>query len=469
MQQGAGRRVQNYLAIIARGRRAFIRFAWVLSAVALIFPISAALISCEDAHTEPAVLTLHPFERLATRNGSKVAVLRNGKPIGELSDKTPTLPISGESELTFTYVGANGETTDVVWSQTVTSKDETIVVVQPWRRPALKQDWHVLAWARPKDLRGLKHIPRELSVISPIWWTLDEQGQLRSYASSDLAVALRKDGVALWPAVHGLDADGLHTMLANDARRSQIAATIASEAKMYGAQGVNIDIEGYRLEDSDSLVAFVQKLAALVHAWGGVVSYDVVARSDTWETLPPELTYWSNAPKRRELAAAVDFMILMAYDQFNHHRPAGPVAAPNWVEDVLAYLLRYADPQSVLLGIPAYGLIWDPVALGAPRAVSLTELKGPRHAAVYDETHLVCRIVLSDGRFYWAEKELSETRTAVAFKYSLAGLAIWRLGLDYPELWRAIRTSEQEQHSLLGTLKKLVFGWAPVANYRSCS
>ena len=122
-----------------------------------------------------------------------------------------------------------------------------------------------------------------------------------------------------------------------------------------------------------------------------------------------ELSYWSSAPQRRRLAAAVDYTILMAYDQFNDYRPAGPVAAPNWVEEVLVYLLRYADPQSVMLGIPAYGRLWNPEALNVPRAVSLSQLEGHDGVVSFDKAHCLRRIARADGNFYWAERELDST------------------------------------------------------------
>lgn len=455
---------------IALGRNSVARFAHRFLAAAVLAVIAGTFVACEDAQTDRVELTLGALERPATRSGSKIAVLKDGEKLGELSDGSPTLSVPAANKLTFEYVGPNGEATDVTWSQTVPAGAHRLAVVQPWRRStAGNADWHVLAWARPKDLKPLKRVPSEVTVLSPIWWSIDKDGQLRSNPDAVSAAALRQTyDVALWPAVQGLDADGLHIALNDDARRSETAARIAQEAKLRGAQGINIDLEGYRLDDSNAVIAFVQELAALVHAWGGVVSYDVVARSDSWEVSPAELAYWSNAPKRRELAAAVDYIILMAYDQFNHHRPTGPVAAPKWAEEVLAYLLRYADPQNVILGIPAYGLIWDPAAPSAPRAVSLSQLNALDGTASYDETHRLCRIELSDGRFYWAEKDISKTRTELAVKYDLAGVAIWRLGLDYPELWHAIRASKRDRGSVLGKLKEF-FPTSLDAGLSACS
>ena len=107
------------------------------------------------------------------------------------------------------------------------------------------------------------------------------------------------------------------------AQRSRVVATSAAAAAA-GAHGVNLDIEGFRNEDAAGVSTFIEEMAEAVHEWGGVVSYDLVPRSDTWDVVPEELAYWSTAPERRRIAAAVDFTILMAYDQHNRFRPAGP-------------------------------------------------------------------------------------------------------------------------------------------------
>jgi spore germination protein YaaH len=441
---------------LARSWATFSRvFSTALISVLLL--ISVFLVSCDEAKRGRVELSLHPVEQLATRKGPKIVVSIDGKSAGELSAESPTLrvSVSREIQLTFSYVGPSGASTDVSWSQIVRPADRSVVVVQPWRRYDRNKEWHVLAWARPKErTKVLEQLPKAVTVVSPIWWTVDEQGVVQGDADADFT-RLRRDGIALWPAIQGLDANGLHAFLANDSRRSKAAEQISMQAKMNGANGINIDIEGFRNEDSDAVVAFVEELAGLVRAWGGTISYDMVPRSDSWESLPISLSHWSNAPQRRRLAAAVDYTILMAYDQFNRHRPAGPVAAPNWVEEVLIYLLRYADPQSVMLGIPAYGQIWNPDALDAPRAVSLSKLNGRDGIRTSDEKYCVDRIVRPNRRFYWAEKDIGSARVKLARDYNLAGVAIWRLGLDYPQLWQAIQTLGHDQHSFFDFIREI--------------
>ena len=422
---------------------------WPSAIVLLTFFFLAALCltACLQANAEGVTLSLDPIEQLATRKGPKVIVSSKGHVEGELSAYSPTLFVSdsGKSELEFTYEGPGGEPTGVAWSQRLRPGDNEVVVVQPWRRIERDRTWHIVAWARPsnrsKVLRHLEGTDR-VTVISPIWWTIDAKGKIQTDADPALAAALHARGVAVWPAVHGLNADGLHTALSHAPRRSALAARLSTEARAFGVDGINIDLEGYYEEDADAIATFVEELSHFVHEWGGVVSYDLVPRSDDWEITPADLSYWSNAPRRRRLAAAVDFTILMAYDQFNDHRPSGPVAAPNWVEKVLIYQLRYSDPASIILGIPAYGRIWNPEDIVSPRAVPLSHLSGRDGWRTFDQRYCVSLVVRPDSTFYWAENDISDIRIEIARRYSLGGIAIWRMGLDDPQLWEAVSNTE---------------------------
>ncbi len=394
-------------------------------------------------HGRAIRLRLDHAEQLATLTGATVSVSRDGETLGEISAKSPILDIArgDENLLRFSFVGPHGEQTDVSWSQKLAADQGDLIVVQPWRAEKSDPPRHVIAWSietgRDQVVARLQKTAG-VSVLSPIWWTIDRSGDIEASVDPQLVQSLRSRKVAVWPVVHGLHADGLRIALADETRRRALAMRISQDAKASGADGVNIDLEGYRSADSKAVTAFVELLADFVHGWGGLVSCDVVARSDSWELGPQALAFWSSAPQRRRLAAAAEYIVIMAYDQHNGHRPAGPVAAPNWVEDVLAYQLRYSDPHRTILGIPAYGFLWKPDAIASPRAIPLNRLSVGENTRLPDPAHGVDRIIRPDGSFFWSEADISAERIALVQKYHLAGVAVWRLGLDYRELWNQI-------------------------------
>lgn len=412
---------------------------------------AAAATTTTTTPAVPVALELHDAERRALRLGVTLAVSIDGEQVGRLSDtsRTVTVDVTGPTAVDFSYVGLDGVPADVTWRQRIAPGDPAVVVVQPWRDlgglPTDMPTDIVLAWQRrmsPGDaLDEIDGTP--VNVVSPLWWHIDDEAVLTGGADPAYVEAMHERGIAVWPAVQGLHADGLHLLLNNDELRGEVVAELSGASAASGADGFNIDLEGFRNEDAAAFSVFVEELAAAVHAWGGVVTYDLVPRSDTWDVTPPELAFWSTAPQRRRLAAAVDYTVLMAYDQHNRHRPAGPVAAPGWVEEMIVHQLRYSDAHTIILGLPAYGRLWDPAELDAPRALGFGAFRDLDGERSFDAVFAMDRIELEDGRFYWADHEATVSRVTLGSDYGLSGYAVWRLGLDDAELWTDIRLVPQ--------------------------
>jgi spore germination protein YaaH len=394
--------------------------------------------------SEPVEVVLSNTESLAADRGVTISISAAGNRLGSIDRSSPAATvIAPPGGLEFTYVAPDGAATEVAWIQTPVAG--RVVVEQPWRRPAGSPPTPVAAaWQQnpdPTELRDQATRATSLDVFSPIWWYLADDGTVVGEAFPQYVEDIHALGKLIWPAIAGLDADRNHALLSDPVKRSQAAEQISNEAEAMGADGVNIDIEGFREADADGFTAFIAELAGLVHAWGGVVSYDLVPRTDTWDVTPKDLEYWSTAPQRRELAKLVDYTVLMSYDQFNSYRPAGPVAAPWWVEETLVYQLRYSDPHQVILGVPFYGRVWDPEALDDPRALPIHRIENLAETgtASRDDTHGLDRVDLPDGRFlYLEDSTLIADRLKLVDEYGLAGWAAWRLGLDSPSLWAAL-------------------------------
>ena len=122
------------------------------------------------------------------------------------------------------------------------------------------------------------------------------------------------------------------------------------------------------------------------------MSVDVTARTD--DTFPPSLINTTRYD-RHALAEASDYLALMAYDEYNRYRPSGPTASQQWTEDALHWLLRYADPHQILLGVPFYSRIWDPEDLGKP--TTATD-RNRRRARRVEPPHLRSPVRYRPGR-----------------------------------------------------------------------
>lgn len=405
---------------------------------------------------EPDVtLVLSDEEAVAVDGGVRIEVSDgSGRILGWLDRDQRELVVDSSTErVTLRYPGDEGSPGAVTWEQQ--TETPVTVIRQPWRGdgecsaelPDGSTAPVALAWQAGGDsstyLEQLDRAGGVVNVVSPIWWRMRDDGSVVSFADAGYVSAVHERNVAVWPGVAGFDADVHHLVFSSPQRRSEVATQISEEARRIGADGVNIDLEGYRVEDSDGFLVWVEELADLVHGWGGIVSYDLVPRSDAWDVTPEELEFWSTAPQRTALSRATDCTILMAYDEHNRYRPAGPVASPAWVEEVLTYELRHADPAELVLGVPFYARIWDPAELDSPAAVGIGELDSliDRGEVSHDPTTGLDRVVLPDGRFFWAETtEGLEHRFDLVDEYGLAGWAAWRFGFDSPDVWDLIES-----------------------------
>ncbi|NNF87421.1 MAG: hypothetical protein HKM97_02735 [Acidimicrobiia bacterium] len=357
------------------------------------------------------------------------------------------LPFDRPVTLAITYV-VDGAETGPSWTQTVEASEDgstELIVEQPWRSEPPAAEPIVLAWQAGGDseqyLDQLARAPG-LTVTSPQWWTLDSDGHLVGETDPDFVARAHELDLEVWPYItNGFEPARTRRALADDRQRSLLAAQLSGHAQLAGVDGVNVDFEAFSWVDRNHFTAFVAELTEFVHAWDGVVSVDVPARTD--DTFPASLINTSRYDLRA-LAEASDYLALMAYDEYNRYRPSGPTASQQWTEDSLHWLMRYTDPHQVLLGVPYYSRIWDPEDLGRPMTarigtvVDLAE-SNPR---TFDPAFGIDRVDLEDGRYLWAEDyENLATRIEFARRSGVAGTAAWRLGFDTPEVWEIVEAS----------------------------
>jgi spore germination protein YaaH len=358
--------------------------------------------------------------------------------------QTLLLPYDQPVTLAINYV-VDGITTEPSWTQQVqASVDGTteLVVEQPWRQAAPDAEPVVLGWQAVGDsatyLEQLSAAPG-LTVTSPRWWTLDADGLLVGETHPDFVAAAHDMGIEVWPYVtNGFQPARTRRALGDDRQRKLLAAQLSGAAQLAGADGVNVDFEAFSPVDRDNFTAFVTQLSEFVHGWGGIVSVDITSRTRNYATLSEAR---GNLFDRRALGEVADYVALMAYDEYNRVRPSGPTASQEWAEDALHWLLRYTNPDQVLLGVPFYSRIWNPEDLFKPatatigKVVDLAE-SNPR---TFDPQFGIDRVDLDDGRYLWAEDyDNLANRIEFAREAGVAGVAIWRIGFDTPQVWEIV-------------------------------
>jgi len=281
-----------------------------------------------------------------------------------------------------------------------------------------------------------------LDIDSPTWFQLaSADGKLEDKSDAALARELKSRGIKVMPLVNNqFDRQLTSAFLADEAAQRRFIDALARRLSELGVYGLNLDFEEVAAADRDRYTAFVRKLADALHARGLKLSIDLIRGDKAWNHL--------TAYDHEKIAEAVDFIMIMAYDQYwSGSAKPGSVSGLAWTEQGIIDYLSYGIPRSKLfLGVPFYTREWKVDAAGNVIGVRTVLMKDiPALLAEVDETAVFdpafgqTKVTyIRDGQTYmfWMETEQTiKARIELAKKYDLAGVAAWRLGYEPPELW----------------------------------
>jgi spore germination protein YaaH len=197
---------------------------------------------------------------------------------------------------------------------------------------------------------------------------------------------------------------------------------------------VQIDFEAIPSRDRDNFVEFMRLLKAGLRGKSLSVA------------LPARLSESGDALGYARLAAVVDRVIIMAYDEHWSTSAPGPVASMDWSERVAAFAVSKIGPEKLVMGLPFYGRAWGDKrtdrAYKYSAIESLIEEKGvgaffrEREIPWFQYEELVVVKVFYDD----AESTLYRLRL-----YQKAGaksVAFWRLGQEDPDVWKSIHSGK---------------------------
>jgi len=254
----------------------------------------------------------------------------------------------------------------------------------------------------------------------------------------------RERGIKVLPlvALHR----GASSVLTNPPARHRALNNIARAVREKNYAGINIDIEIIKqygkdyTPETEGITQLVAGLGELLKPEGKRVDVSVIPPVRPPSHLAPVYHY-------RGLAGPAQRMVLMAYDYSHPGSEPGPVAPLPWVEENIKTLLEEGvPPEKISLGIAAYGYDWPSGSTGgeARPTEEIMRLAVDRNLAVmWDRQGQVPNIKYTDSREkpreIWFENSGSaEKKIGLVKKYRLAGMSLWRLGYEDPNLWRLV-------------------------------
>ncbi|MGE5580748.1 MAG: glycosyl hydrolase family 18 protein [Bacillota bacterium] len=419
------------------------------SALELLYPVTAIL--TDEAGT--FIVRRTDAESTVATSVSD-AVVRVEPSI--LSRRIAVLPPGREVELFETKGGwVNVQTRDGIagWMpkgrlSEPTRKPAEVVPADDYVPAALSGDrvslvWEQVDWRTP-DTSSIGPMSG-LNVVSPTWFRLGETpGEVENYADPRYVSWAHSRGYKVWALFsNSFELQRTRTVLRDSDLRDKVISQILVYAKMYSLDGINLDFENVYQDDAPYLTQFVRELTPLLHEMGLTVSMDVTVKSKS--------PTWSLCYERSRLAEVLDYMMLMAYDQYAAgSKVAGPNSALTWVDSIIRLTLEEIPAEKLVLGMPFYMRLWKESRTGEGVKVSQQAI-GMRYAQEWLREQGVTPVFDEETGLQYAEKSVGQDtwklwvedaasiakRLELAESYGLAGVAAWRRGFETPEVWDA--------------------------------
>ena len=301
--------------------------------------------------------------------------------------------------------------------------------------------WHAVGSAAGNDtLSEMMAGSKSINVISPTWFALsDNQGNFTSFATQNYVTRAHDMGLEVWALVDNFTNPDVDTyeVLAGTSTRSHLISGLIDTALAYDLDGINIDFENISLDAGEPFVEFIRELSIPCREHGIVLSVD--------NYVPMGYTDHYN---RREQGIVADYVIVMGYDEhYSGSATAGSVASIDFVENGVANTVAQVPAEKVINAIPFYTRIWETKGTTVSSQAVGMELAQQYIAdhnitTVWDEQTCQNYGEYQSGDSYyqvWLEDEDSiRVKLNIMDKYSIAGVAEWKLGFEVDSIWDVI-------------------------------
>ena len=315
----------------------------------------------------------------------------------------------------------------------------------------------------------------EISMVAPFWFRLDKSGagniEYHKYGFETQQVEeeisktvkqLKSKNVKVLALVHNMLYDDssisgkelAHQMLSNESHRTNFIDRLEKILIKYNMDGVNIDIEGVYKSDRNNYTQFIRALKETLGSKGYIVTVSVPAKASD----SPNNSY-SYPFDYNGIGKYADRVAIMTYDEHGAWEGSGPgpIASILWQEIIVKYAVTQMSPDKILLGVPTYGFDWTKekswpkyssyqMSKNTADQHGINILWSDQYKVPYFKYNLQ-----SQNHEVWFEDARSfKEKLNLMYKYNLKGIAIWRLGMEDPEVWKVI-SSEMDVSKLNGS------------------
>jgi len=290
-------------------------------------------------------------------------------------------------------------------------------------------------------------LPKGLNVLSPTWFAVKQSnGLIVNKADKDYVDLAHSKGYKVWALItNSFDPDLTHELLHNEVAQEQVLNQLLFYAGYYELDGINLDFENIYESDKTAFTHFVEKISPPLGRQNLIVSLDV--------TVPSNVPNWSKCYDRVNLGKAVDYVMVMTYDEHWAKSPvSGSVASYGWVKEGIENTLLSIPKEKLLLGLPFYTREWIETSDETGRSsVRSRTLSMENEEKIVQNYHLTLEWLEKEGQYYteyqqdgnrhriWLEEDRSiGLKADLVDQYQLAGVASWRKGFEKNSIWTVL-------------------------------
>jgi cellulose synthase/poly-beta-1,6-N-acetylglucosamine synthase-like glycosyltransferase/spore germination protein YaaH/peptidoglycan/xylan/chitin deacetylase (PgdA/CDA1 family) len=296
----------------------------------------------------------------------------------------------------------------------------------------------------PKSFTSLRRNIHNLNLVMPEWIFLNPKTDgLKVNIDNKGLVLMRKSGVPIMPILSNninksFRGDLVGRILHNPVKRRALINSIVYQCVKNDFVGINIDFEELTEDNDEYLISFIKDLSTVMHNNGLLVSEDV-------EPFNEDYNY-------KELAKYVDYLVLMAYDEYSQSSDAGPISSQKWIEAALDQTAKDVPNNKIILGLAAFGYDWSNspdgnVSINYQDALSKAAESGSK--IDFDNNTYNLSYAYQDERDYFHQVYFTDAATTFnvmrfGSEYGLAGFGLWRMGSEDKRIWKYYSKNMEE-------------------------
>lgn len=313
-------------------------------------------------------------------------------------------------------------------------------------------------WNAKLSLTDLQKNADKINTIFPEWFFIDTvTHRLQTRIDSAGLILMQQKKLSISPILSNFnssknDFDGklLHYILNDTSARNNFIQQIVDTLSFYHLNGINIDFEELQEKTNEPLTVFQKKLYEVLHSKNLLVSMDVEPMNNDYDY--------------KKLSDYNDYIILMAYDEYNGSTGPGPISAQKWIEDAVSWTADRIDPSKMIVGVAGFGYGWsdgkiDSLPLSYNDAINKAKSIGAK--IIYDDDtynlHYNYVTENTEDTSDVINHEVWFTDAATTFnilrfsdEFPTAGTALWRLGSEDQRIWkyynRNLSNASLQQH-----------------------